>query len=253
MAALGVLLALALALYTARVTNISPNQLWNLCVTSVLAALVGSRLILIALNWRDLLRHPLWLLSLAMIHHPLVAAAAALIGLMSACAYARLQRMPPADTADALVAPLALGLACEQFGALLAGSGYGTQTTVPWAVTYMHPLAARWSGVPLGIPLQPVQAYAALGFLTLTVLLLIVLPVRRQQGDVAGIGLIGYGVTVFLCEIWRDWEGRGAILHGILDGPQLAAVLMVNAGALLLRAQRGADVSRRTRIETAHG
>jgi hypothetical protein len=42
---------------------------------------------------------------------------------------------------------------------------------VRWAVVYNHPLAHRWSGTPLGIPLHPVQAYAALAYATLAVLL----------------------------------------------------------------------------------
>jgi phosphatidylglycerol:prolipoprotein diacylglycerol transferase len=253
MAALGVLAALALAQHTARMTGVAPNHLWNLCVVSLFAALVGSRLLLIALNWRDLLRHPLWMLSIAMIHHPLVAATAGVIGLLAGWAYAQWQRMPLADSADALVAPVALGAACEQFGALMAGSGYGTETKVPWSVNYTQPLAARWSGTPLGVPLHPVQAYAALGFLTLAALLLVMLPVRRQRGDLAGIDLIGFGVIIFLTEIWRDWQGRGAILHGALDGPQLAALVMVIAGAILLRERRCAIIGTPAAAGTAHG
>ena len=135
------------------------------------------------------------------------------------------KQLPLRQTADALAAPLALGLAFEQLGALLAGSGYGTEATVRWAVTYTNPLAARWSGTPLGIPLHPVQAYAALAFLTLSILLLLSLPARRQQGDVAGLFLMGTGVAVFVTEFWRDPEGRGALLGGALDGPQAAAVV----------------------------
>lgn len=243
MAAIGVLAGLLLALRTARLTHVSPNQLWNLCVVSLFAALVGSRLLLLAVNWRVLARHPLWMLALATIHHPLVAAVAAGIGLGAAFAYARWQHLPIADCADALAAPVALGLGCEQIGALMAGSGYGTQTAVRWAVTYTHPLAARWSGTPIGIPLHPVQAYAAVGFITLAALLLVILPARRQHGDTAGVALMGLGVIVFLTEIWRDWEGRGAMLHGTLDGPQLAAVLLVIAGALILRERRGAAIA----------
>ena len=67
----------------------------------------------------------------------------------------------------------------------MAGSGYGTETAARWAVIYTDPLAARWSGTPLGIPLHPAQAYAAVAFRTLTILLLVVLPARRQPGDVA--------------------------------------------------------------------
>ena len=237
--ALGVLLALFLAQRTARIAGVNPAQVWNLCVVGVFAALVGERLLLVAMNWSDLRRHPAWLFAVAMIHHPMLAAAGALAGFGSAAVYARWQRMPLASTADALAAPLALGLAFEQFGALLAGSGYGTETGVRWAVTYWNALAARWSGTPLGIPLHPVQAYEALAFLTLSVFLLVCLPVRRQQGDVAGLWLVGAGVAIYITELWRDTEGRGALFGGALDGPQAAAILFVLAGAIVLMERKG--------------
>ena len=112
---------------------------------------------------------------------------------------------------------------------------------VRWAVTYTNPLAARWSGTPLGVPLHPVQAYAALAFLSLSILLLVWLPARRQQGDVVGLWLLGTGVAVFLTELWRDPEGRGALLGGALDGPQVAAMLLVLAGGLVLLERKGTD------------
>jgi phosphatidylglycerol:prolipoprotein diacylglycerol transferase len=242
MAAAGVLLALALALHTAGTTGLNANHVWNLCVVALFAALVGSRLLLVAINWRDLVRHPLWLLGLATIHHPLLAAAGAAFGAVAAMAYARWQHMPLMAMADALAAPVALFLAMEQLGALLAGAGFGIDASVPWAVTYTSPLAARWSGTPLGVPLHPVQAYAALAALTLTVALLVGLPMRRQAGDIAGLGLMGAGVAVYVTEFWRDWDGRGVVLRGFLDGPQIAAVGMVMAGALLLRERKHARV-----------
>jgi phosphatidylglycerol:prolipoprotein diacylglycerol transferase len=113
---------------------------------------------------------------------------------------------------------------------------------VRWAVTYNHPLALRWSGTPLGIPLHPVQAYAALAFLTLSLLLLVLLPARRQAGDTAGVALMGAGIAIFITECWRDWEGRGSLLHGAIDGPQLASIVLVLAGALLLRERKAAAI-----------
>lgn len=242
MAAVGILLALVLAQRTARIAGVAPAHVWNLCVIALFAALIGSRLLLLLVNWREVVRHPLWMLGLATIHHPLLIAAGVVLGGLAAYAYARSQHLPVLNTADALAAPVALGLACEQFGALLAGSGFGTETHVPWAVTYTSVLAARWSGVPLGVPLHPVQAYAAIAFLTLSILLLVMLPVPRQRGDIAGIALMGAGVAVYITEIWRDWEGRGAMLHGAVNGPQIAAILLVLAGAVLLRQRRTSDV-----------
>jgi phosphatidylglycerol:prolipoprotein diacylglycerol transferase len=116
----------------------------------------------------------------------------------------------------------------------LAGSGYGRETSARWAVTYSDELAACWSGAPLGVALHPVQAYAALGFLALSVFLWIWLRHERQQGDVTGLLLMGAGVVVFVTEFWRDAEGRGAWLDGALDGPQTAAILLVIVGGFFL-------------------
>ena len=233
-AAVGVLLALLLAQRTARVAGLNTGHVWNLCVISLFAALIAQRVLLIVINLQDLRHHPAWLLTLAMVHHPLLAMAGALAGLVSAAICARWQKLPFRTTADALAAPMALGMAFEQFGTLLAGSGYGTETTVRWAVTYTHPLAAVWSGTPLGVPLHPVQAYMALAFLTLSIFLFIWQPAIRQPGDLASFWLMGTGVAVYITELWRDTEGRGAMLNSALDGPQLGAVAMVLAGALVL-------------------
>ena len=240
MAALGILLALALALRTARIAGVSPNQVWNLSIFALFTAIVGSRLLLVIVNFAVIRSHPAWLLSLAMIHHPLLSAVGAVLAAVAALFYVHWQRMPFANTADALAAPLALGLAFEQFGALLAGSGFGTQTTPRLGVVYTSTLAALWSGAPLGVPVHPVQAYAGLAFLTLSLMLLVCLPNRRQRGDIAGLWLIGAGAAVYFTEFLRDPEGRGAILRGALDGPQLAAIAMVLAGALVLLQRQGA-------------
>jgi len=232
--AVGVLLALFLAQRTARIAGLDAGRVWNLCVLSLFAALIAQRLLLVAVNLSNLRQHPGWLLMLSMVHHPLLLALGALAGAGVAALYARQHQMPFGATADVLAAPLALGLAYEQLGALLAGSGYGTETTVRWAVTYNHALAAIWSGTPLGVPLHPVQAYAALAFLTLSIFLLVWQPAIGRPGDLAGMGLMGTGVVVFITELWRDTEGRGSMLDGALDGPQLAAMVLVLAGGLVL-------------------
>ncbi len=245
--ALGVLAALFLAQRTARVAGIDPTKIWNLSIIALFAALIGQRLTLIVANWSVLQKHPSWTFGLAMVHHPLLAAAGAVAALIVAAICIRVLKLPPSSTADALSAPLILGLAFEQFGALLAGSGYGTDAgpRLPWAVTYSSPIAARWSGTPLGVALHPVQAYAALAFLSLAVFLFLWLPLRRRAGDIAGICLMGLGTIIYITEIWRDSEGRGFLFRGLLDAPQIAAVLFVLTGALLL-------LERKPRTESTH-
>ena len=234
--ALGALLGLSLLLRTARIAGADAGKMWNLAILSLFAALVSARLLLVAANWSALRLHPQWLLGLAMVHHPLLAGTGAVAGGLCALAYARIVKLELRTAADALAAPLALGLAFEQLGALAAGSGHGrdAEPGLRWAITYTSPMALIWSGAPLGIRVHPVQAYTALAFLTLALLLLVWLPAEQRTGDVAGLGLMGAGVVIYGTEFWRAGEGRGVLLHGAVNGPQIAAVLLVVAGALLL-------------------
>jgi phosphatidylglycerol:prolipoprotein diacylglycerol transferase len=243
MAAVGVLLALTLLLHTARSVGLNPNQLWNLCIIALLGALAGSRILLLVLNWTAMRTHPAWLLGLAMVHHPLLAGAGAAFALVAAVPYARWLHLPLRPAADALAAPLALALACEQVGALLSGTGFGTETTARWAIVYTHPLAARWSGAPLFVPVHPVQAYSAFAFLAIAIALFLWMPHRRQMGEVAGIGLLCTGVAIYFTEFLRDLEGRGSIFNGLLDGPQVAAIGLVLIGALALRQRENAHIA----------
>lgn len=253
-AALGVLLGLGLSQRTARVVRLDTTKIWNLCILSLFAALAAGRLLLILANLPALRHHPAWLLGLAMVHHPIVASVSAVAGFACAAWYARRSGLPLLAAADALAPPLALGLAFEQLGTLASGSGYGIEAGpgLHWAVTYSSLLATVWSGTPLGIPLHPVQAYSALAFLALAVLLFVWLPYQRRRGDVTGLGLIGAGVAIYLTEIWRDFAGRGSMFQGTLDGPQIAAVALVISGALILRERKTPQEAAQASIPSPH-
>lgn len=242
-AAFGVLAGLTVALYIARRLRIDPNKIWSLCILVLFTALIGSRLLLVIANWSVLRHHPAWMLGLAMIHHPLLGAIGTLLALVVAVLYATWQRLPLRIAADALAIPLALGLGFEQVGALLSGSGYGTGTHLPWAITYSDPFAEFWSGAPLGIPVHPVQAYVAFCYFGIATGLAVLLSRRRQNGDLAGIFLMATGVVLFVTEFWRDPIGRGALFGGVLKSPQLAGVFLVLAGAIVLLEQRSERVS----------
>jgi hypothetical protein len=159
------------------------------------------------------------------------------------CSLRRWQRLPLWPTADALAAPLALGLAFEQWArsgrlGLRERKGLG----VRWAVTYTDPLAARWSGTPLGVALHPVQAYAALAFLTLSILLLFWLPAAGSRA-MWPVFCCWARRGCFFHRILARSEGRGALLGGALDGPQAAAVLLVLAGGLALLERKPAGAA----------
>jgi phosphatidylglycerol:prolipoprotein diacylglycerol transferase len=247
-AALGVLLALWLAQSTARKTGLDPRHGWNILVLGVFAALALSRLVLIAMNLSDLRRHPAWLLAIAMVHHPLLTAVGIAGAAGAAMAYVRWARLPLAVVADSLAAPLSLGMAAEQVGALLAGSDFGRESassSMLGAVTYSNDLAARWSGTPLGVPVYPVQAYAAIGALLLAGISYCWLFLPRRAGDLGGVWLAGAGTLLFVTEVFRDWEGRGVLFGGAVDIPQLVGLGMVLLGGALLLERRSPGASNR--------
>jgi hypothetical protein len=97
-----------------------------------------------------------------------------------------------------------------------------------------------------------VQAYAALAFLTIAPLLLVFLPYRRQQGDMAGLWLLAAGTAIYITEFWRDHEGRGSLFQGALDLPQMAAVALVLAAGLLLRERPRSRIARQIATNEAN-
>ena len=70
---------------------------------------------------------------------------------------------------------------------------------------------------------------------------------------------MGVGIAIFFTEFWRDWEGRGFILRGAIDGPQVVAIFFVLAAALVLRSRQPAHLppqppsTNQVSSEAAHG
>lgn len=245
LAALGVLSALVLVHFTARAAGLDPRHGWNALVLGLFAAMAASRALLIAVNLGNLRAHPRWLLALALVHHPLLSGVGAAAGVVAILAYARWAGLGLVPLADALLPPIALGLAWEQLGCLLAGSDFGIAATNGWwgAVIFTSPLAARWSGAPLATPLVPVQLYAALAALLAAAASFVALG-RGQRGLSSATALLLLGLGLFLTECLRDWEGRGVLRLGragaLLDAPQIAALLLVALGFTLLGSTRHA-------------
>jgi phosphatidylglycerol---prolipoprotein diacylglyceryl transferase len=234
----GVLTAIAIvaALFTARATarflKLDPEKLWDLGIVGVLTALFAPRLVLIVSNWRDFVAHPLWLIGVVHVRSD----AAVLIGVVAAivvvCLFILLTRMPFRRTLDALAPSLALGFAIANIGAFTSGSGFGTPTSLPWAVTYTSRLASLWNGAPLGTPVHPVQVYAAIAEFCFVLLLLTMIENRdrwkTRGGEIMGAWLFLYGLSSFFLTLLRgDLAFRGFVLF------ESVAATMVLAGALL--------------------
>jgi phosphatidylglycerol:prolipoprotein diacylglycerol transferase len=230
-AAIALVAALVLVTQTARRLAIDPNKIWNLSLIGIFTVLLGSRLLLILFHLSDFLAHPFWMLGVVGIRSRGIFYGGMLLAVCACFGYIFSARLPLRRTLDCLAPAAALGIAIHSLGELAAGSGYGTPTTAPWGVVYKHGLATLWSGTPLGVRLHPVQLYEAVLVFVLFAFLLFRLPRSTRDGDLAGIFLFVYGITLFFLDFYRG--DRSFVFHETVTVTQVLAVCLVFAGSAL--------------------
>jgi phosphatidylglycerol:prolipoprotein diacylglycerol transferase len=260
MVALALVAAFFLATRTARRMGLHADRVWNLCILVTLTALLGARAIYLVMHWSSFREAPAWILGVSVFRSPAswygglaLAGAAGLI-------YLRAARLPLRATLDALAAPLALGGAIANLGALLAGQDFGTASDLPWAVTYRSRLASLWYGTPLGAPLHPVQAYLALAELALFAGLVVWLTRRwprgaaqsadgsapvipGQAGELFAVWLFVEGLARFFADMLRPTGARTWMAGGVMSVTQCVAAGMVVTAAVLWWRRSPADGS----------
>ena len=153
------LIGLQLAVVRARRAGIDPAKVMDLGIYLIIAALVGAKLMLIAVDFDYFRQQPRELLSLVraggVFYGGLIAAVA--VGYFLVRRY----KLNIWSTGDLMAPGIALGHVVGRFGCLLAGCCYGRPTDVGWAITFTNPIANANVGTPLNIPLHPTQLYDA--------------------------------------------------------------------------------------------
>ncbi len=231
--AAGILCGLGLSVALARRVGLNAEKIWNLGLIAVVAVLVGARLLFAIANWSSFRVAPLLLLSLSSARAPVFALGGVGIALLVCAAYAWRAHLPLLRVMDVAAPGLALGHAFACIGCFAAGCDYGGPSGLPWSVTFTSRFAARTTGVPLGVPLHPVQLYECAVSLALLGLLLVLFRRRHQDGDVMGAWLFLYGVAGFFLDFLRGDAAPGPLFRGALTIGQSVAMLMVLAGGLL--------------------
>lgn len=234
------LIGLQLGVVRARRAGVDPAKIMDLGIYLIIAALVGAKLMLIAVDWDYFRQNPGEILSLVraggVFYGGLIAAVA--VGLWLVRKY----KLPVWATADLMAPGIALGHVVGRFGCLLAGCCYGRPTDVPWAITFTDPNAAANVGTPLGIPLHPTQMYdAGAELIILGVLLFTERKGRRFAGRTFWAYLLLYGISRFVIEFYRGDISRGTI-GGALSTSQFVSALLVPLSlAMLVYLRRGAQ------------
>ncbi len=224
--ALGTILSLLVCLRSARLLSLDTDKIWSMALVAIVTGLVGSRILVILLNWP---RYGVRALSMSLNGSRGPGLTAIAIAVVTGVLYALHLGLPLRRTADAIAPSLALGSSVISIGCLEAGCDYGTPTHLPWAVVFTNPAATP--GTPLGVPLHPTQIYASLVEFALFVLLLWLLHRPHNDGEILGAWLFLGGLSSFLLTYLRGDGGWS--LFGLITLTQLVAAAMVLAGGLL--------------------
>lgn len=237
------LIGLQLGVVRARRAGVDPARIMDLGIYLIIAALVGAKLMLVAVDFNYFRQNPGEILSLVraggVFYGGLIAAVT--VGLWLVRQY----KLPVWSTADLMAPGIALGHVVGRFGCLLAGCCYGRPTDVPWALTFTDPAAAANVGTPLGIPLHPTQMYdAGAELIILGLLLFTERKGRRFAGRTFWAYLLLYGISRFVIEFYRGDINRGTI-GGALSTSQFVSALLVPASlAMLVYLRRGARAAK---------
>jgi phosphatidylglycerol:prolipoprotein diacylglycerol transferase len=235
------LAALWLAGRLAAKQGLDPHKVQDLGIASIIAGLVGAKLLLVIVDFDQYRLSPRSILDI------LQSGGVFYGGLLGAIPvawwYIRKYQMPVFETLDVLAPAVALGQAVGRLGCFAAGCCFGSSSTLPWAVMFHDESAHALVGVPLNVPLHPSQLYESFGAFILLMVLLRVLKNRRFPGQVAALYLLSYAVLRFVLEFFRGDVARGTVFGGALSTSQFIAVLVVflTLAALPLIARRKSE------------
>lgn len=234
--ALGFLAGIWIACREARRQGEDPEAVLDLAFYVIAAAIIGSRLFYVAVNWDMFRGQPLdifkiWRGGLTFYGGLLAAVPTVLF-------YLRRHGLRPWVMADVLAPALALGQSFGRLGCFFAGCCYG-KLAGPWpSVVFRHPESLA----PQGIPLHPTQLYDSALMLAIFALLMVSRRWRSFEGQTFWSYLLLFTPErIFLEELRADTHKT--FLGGTLSLTQLiSAALFVVAALMLVRgltARRG--------------
>ncbi len=225
----GVLLAAAylaglkLAMVRAKARGLDQTRVLDLGIYIIISAVVGAKLLLLAIEFGTYTNDPRELLSLArsggIFYGGLV------LAVVVALWYIGRIGLPLWTTCDVFAPGIALGHIIGRLGCLFAGCCYGKPTTMPWGIIFTDPFAAANVGTPLNVPLHPTQLYeAGAEALILVGLLATEFRGRRFPGRTFWLYMLLYAISRYVIEIYRG-DPRGGL--GIFSTSQFISVLLV--------------------------
>lgn len=234
MAALGMIFGLWVVFRLSRQQGLDPDKMWNLGGIAIFSGIIGSKLLMIIVDWNYYIHHLSELFSVeTLLQSGGVFSGGLVLAIFCCWWYLRKIHVPFLQAADVFAPGIALGHALGRIGCFAAGCCYGRETHVPWAVTFTNPVAHAFVGTPLNVPLHPTQLYEFVAEMLNFVLLYWLAKHKKFEGQVIGLYMFLYGIQRYVIELFRGDPGRGEVFGGLITGTQLISICLIIGGGVI--------------------
>ncbi len=230
--AVGFLIGLGLAIRQAKKEGVPSNSILDLGFYILLAAIIGSRLFFVLINFSHYMKKPLDIFKIW--EGGLVFYGGVLLAVPTVLWYVRKNNLGIWNTADIFAPSIAIGHAFGRLGCFAAGCCYGKiAESLPWSIIFTDPECLA----PTNIPLHPTQLYESSGEFINFLLLLAVRKNKAFNGQLFMTYLLLYSVLRFIVEFFRGDVGRGFVFYNlsVSQGISILMFLIGVIGLILLK------------------
>ncbi len=226
--ALGFIVGITFAVYFGKKEGIAKEKILDIGFYTILAAIIGSRLFFVLIEYKYFLKNPLDIFKVW--EGGLVFYGGVLLVIPVMLIYFKKNALSVWKTLDIFAPSLAIGHAIGRLGCFSAGCCYGKPTNLPWGVTFTDP----HSLAILGIALHPTQLYESFAELGNFIVLLILRKHKKFDGQLLWTYVLIYSIFRFIIEFFRGDRARGFIYNGFSVAQAISLVLLLAAIIFIL-------------------
>lgn len=229
-------LGVALAVRQSRIEGEDPQKIMDLSFYILLSAIVGSRLLYVAVEFKEYISDPIKILKVwegGLVFYGGFIMAAAVVAV-----YVRNHGMNLWKTGDIFAPSIAIGQGVGRLGCFFAGCCYGRESDVPWSVVFRDPNTLA----PMDVHLHPTQLYDSANGFIIFFILIILRRFKKFDGQLFWTYTLLYAVGRFIVEIFRGDE-RGFVAAG-LSTSQFIAILLFMTSIVMMMKLKGKEAKR---------
>jgi len=209
----------------------SPAKALDLIFYILIAAIVGSRILHVAISERSqFLSNPLMIFQVwrggLVFYGGLIASVAVSVW------YVRRHKMPFLITLDIFAPAIAIGHAVGRIGCFFAGCCHGLVMDHRAWFSLVFPANPN-TFAPTGVPLYPTQLMEVIGEVTIFSILVLLRHFKRFDGQILATYLMLYAIMRYFNEFFRGDIQRGFLVEPWLSTSQFISILVFAIGVAM--------------------